>query len=123
MYYTTLQKEEGADHLRNSVIYDDDGVVRVLRGIQSFLACMLPIAGIVVLYVVQDMAARIGVLAGMTAIFSLTLCFLTNASVKDIFGTTAAYDVPITMPCLDLLVDFSRFSAVLVVFVGATVNA
>lgn len=97
-----LHKQEPEDHFRNSVVYRDDGVFKVIRVIKTLAACLMPIVGIVVLYVVQDMAARLGIIAAFTAIFAFTLCYFTPAGIKDIFSATAA------------------FSAVLVVFVGAT---
>ena len=45
---------------------------------------------IIVLYVIHDMATRLGLLALFTAIFSLCLTVATKAKVTEIFAATAA---------------------------------
>lgn len=87
---TGLQKEAQGDHLQNTIVYHEDGVFKLIRVSKALAACMLPIVGIVVLYIVKNMAARLGIIAGFTAIFSLTLCYFTSASIKDVFSATAA---------------------------------
>lgn len=83
--------ETEGDHLRNSVLYEDHTVLRVLQAVKALVACMLPIIGIVVLNAVKDMSARLGIIAAFTAIFSLALCYMTSAGLKDIFSATAAW--------------------------------
>jgi len=95
-----LHREEKGEHVQNSVIYREHAVSRVIRGIKTLVACMLPVVGIVVLYIVESPSTRLGVIAACTAFFSLTMSSFTSASMTDIFTATAA------------------FSAVLVVFVG-----
>jgi hypothetical protein len=43
-----------------------------------------------VLYVVEDTAKRLGIIAAFTALFSFTLGFFTQASLQEIFSATAA---------------------------------
>lgn len=57
---------------------------------KAFAASMLPVASIVILHMVKDTEARLGVIAALTAVFSLTLCYFTSASIKDVFSATAA---------------------------------
>jgi hypothetical protein len=105
------------------VLYEDHTVLRVLQAVKALVACMLPIIGIVVLNAVKDMSARLGIIAAFTAIFSLALCYMTSAGLKDIFSATAACvpccSIPV-LPKTDSKSSFSSFSAVLVVFVGTT---
>lgn len=54
------------------------------------LSSLLPIAAIVVLYVVQDMPKRLGIVAAFTAGFSLVLGFVTNGELIDVFAASAA---------------------------------
>lgn len=87
---TLFQKVDGADHLRNSIIYHDRGVLRAIRNVKTIVACMLPIVGILVLNTVKNMSARLGIIAAFTALFSTALSYLSTATVKDIFSATAA---------------------------------
>ncbi|KAK1763653.1 hypothetical protein QBC33DRAFT_548884 [Phialemonium atrogriseum] len=95
-----IHREETEDYLQNTVRYRDEGTFRVLKTLATLVACLLPIAGIAALYVIQDMPGRLGATAIFTALFSFSLNIITTASTKDIFGATAA------------------FAAVLVVFIG-----
>jgi hypothetical protein len=76
--------------VQNSVIYREHAVSRVIRGIKTLVACMLPVVGIVVLYIVESPSTRLGVIAACTAFFSLTMSSFTSASMTDIFTATAA---------------------------------
>ncbi|CAI6029845.1 unnamed protein product [Clonostachys chloroleuca] len=97
-----IHDEPDEQHMKNTIVYTNNGAIKVVRGAKTLVACMIPILGIVVLYFVKDQGARLGVIAAFTAIFSVTLSAFTPAAMKDIFSATAA------------------FSAVLVVFVGGT---
>ncbi len=85
-----MQKEETDDFLRNTIRYRDDGVFRVFKTFSTSVASLLPVAGIAILYAIQSMPARLGAIAGFTALFSFSLSFITSASSKDIFSATAA---------------------------------
>jgi hypothetical protein len=83
------------------------------------LPSVLPIAGVIVLYFVEDNLVRIGVIAGITALFSLCLALLTSAKKSEIFAATAAYAI-IFAYCIPGRRQISHsFSAVLVVFLGS----
>jgi hypothetical protein len=51
---------------------------------------MLPIGATIVLYLVQNTAKRLGIVAAFTAIFSLALGLFTRASLQEVFSATAA---------------------------------
>lgn len=57
---------------------------------KALTASMLPIVSIVILHFVKETGARLGVIAALTAVFSLTLCYFTSASINSIFSATAA---------------------------------
>ena len=54
------------------------------------VACLLPVVGIVVLYLVPYMAKRLAIIAGFVVLFSFALNMTTSAHMKEIFGATAA---------------------------------
>lgn len=87
---TTWQREETKDFLHNTIRYRDEGVFRVLKILSTLVASLLPVAGIAVLYAIQNMPARLGTIAIFTALFSFSLSIITSASTKDIFSATAA---------------------------------
>ncbi|KAK1761149.1 hypothetical protein QBC47DRAFT_397123 [Echria macrotheca] len=95
-----IHKPGAKDHLRKTIRYSDKGIFRVLKTLCTIIACLLPVGGIAVLYVIDNMPARIGAVAGFTALFSITLSLLTSAPIHNVFAATSA------------------FAAVLVVFVG-----
>lgn len=73
----------------------------LLRILVTVLASMLPILAILVLYFVRPTLDRIAVAIGFTAFVGLFLIIFTSASIKEVFGATAA------------------FAAVVVVFIGS----
>lgn len=77
--------------MKKTIVYTNNGAIKVVRGAKTLVACMIPILGIVVLYFVKDQGARLGVIAAFTAIFSVTLSAFTPAAMKDIFSATSAY--------------------------------
>lgn len=50
---------------------------------------MLPITGVIVLYFIDNLRARLGVVAAFVAVFSLALAMVTDAKRADIFAATA----------------------------------
>ncbi|CZR56439.1 uncharacterized protein PAC_06327 [Phialocephala subalpina] len=98
-YFKDSRQEE---ELAGTVVYGEAYVRRLTKAVTTVLACMLPILSIVVLYLVQNMSKRLGIVTAFTAIFSTSLVVMTNAEMADIFAATAAY------------------AAVQVVFIGTT---
>ena len=81
--------------------YKEETITQVASLVATVISSVFPIVGVIILYFVKDLLARIGIIAGLTALFSLCLALVTDARRGEIFAATAA------------------FSAVLVVFLGA----
>lgn len=85
--------------------YHESAVYRFTSIVATALSSLLPVLAIVVLYIVQNMPARLGIIAGFSAGFSFLLSLITNADRVANFSATAA------------------FAAVQVVFVGNNGNS
>lgn len=70
--------------------YQDGTVYRVTYWFTSILASLIPIASIAVLYRVQSMSARLGIIAGFNVLVSICLMALTGAKRAEVFAITAA---------------------------------
>ncbi len=70
--------------------YSDRGITKISSLIATVMSSVLPVAGVIVLYFVRNTLARIGIIAGMTALFSSSLALLTSAKKSEIFAATAA---------------------------------
>jgi hypothetical protein len=55
---------------------------------------MLPIIGVIILYFIDNLRARLGVVAAFVAVFSLALAMVTDAKRADIFAATAGCVAP-----------------------------
>jgi hypothetical protein len=55
-----------------------------------FLACLLTVVSIVILYVVTSQPIRLGIVAVLVTLFSLSLGVVTSANISDIFAATSA---------------------------------
>ncbi|KAF2973226.1 hypothetical protein GQX73_g343 [Xylaria multiplex] len=78
----------GAAH-RQTVTYTHRSIARFTRAFTVFIACILPVVAIVILYIVQNMAMRMGIIVILTGLFSLSMSLLTMASLQEIFSATA----------------------------------
>lgn len=76
--------------MAGTAYYDDAKLAKVAKGIGTVLACLLPVLAITILYFLDTEPKRLGAIAGLTALFSLTLVTLTGARIVDIFAATAA---------------------------------
>lgn len=70
--------------------YRDMSVGRVTHWMTSIIASLIPIASIVILYVVHSVPARLGIIAAFNVLVSVCLSGLTNAKRSEIFAVTAA---------------------------------
>lgn len=68
----------------------DSTVFRVTEWITSMLASLLLIASIVLLYVVQPMKARLGIIAGFSLLVPTCLITFARAKRSEVFAITAA---------------------------------
>ncbi|TGJ86842.1 hypothetical protein E0Z10_g1880 [Xylaria hypoxylon] len=89
----------------HTVTYTHRSIARFTQAFTVLIACTLPVAAIVILYIVENTATRLGIIAILTGLFSTSMSLLTMASLQEIFSATAA------------------FAAVLVFFLGSTANA
>ena len=56
----------------------------------TVLASVLPVLAIIVLYLVQGMGVRLGLVAAFTTLFSTCLWFLRPGQLIDVFSATSA---------------------------------
>lgn len=70
--------------------YAESGIQLAVNVISTVVSCLCPVLSIVVLYYVQSMNARLGIVAAFTAIFSSSLALLTGAKRVEIFAATSA---------------------------------
>jgi hypothetical protein len=81
---TRLVKKRGVHSYRESALKTFTGIFA------TTLSSLLPVASIVVLYVVHSMPARLGIIAGFTTGFSLIVGMITSATRSENFAATAA---------------------------------
>jgi len=70
--------------------YSEAGIATAARMVGAVLASLLPILAIVVLYLVDNTGARLGLVAVFSAIFSTTLWFLNDGKLIEVFSATSA---------------------------------
>jgi hypothetical protein len=70
--------------------YSDKVITRVASLTATVISSVFPIVGVIILYFVTDLLAKIGLIAGLTAAFSLSLALVTDARRGEIWAATAA---------------------------------
>jgi hypothetical protein len=70
--------------------YDDAYLLAILEVTSTMISSMLPISSIIILHWVTSTSARLGIVVGYTALFSIALALLTRARRVEIFAATAA---------------------------------
>ena len=70
--------------------YEDRVITRLASLVATVISSVFPIVGVIILYFVTDLLAKIGIIAGLTALFSLSLALVTDARRGEIFAATAA---------------------------------
>jgi len=95
-------ESESLDLESNVFFYRDTHIYRVATILGTLLSSLIPIAAIIVLSLVENMRARLGIVSVFTAVFSVSLSLVTEGKRVEIFAATAA------------------FASVQVVFVGST---
>jgi hypothetical protein len=63
---------------------------KVGRIATTMIASILPLGSIIILYVVENNAVRLGIIVVLTALFSLALALMTNSRTIEIFAATSA---------------------------------
>lgn len=79
-----------SSRIHGVVGYEDSTILKITFWITSIVASLIPIASIVVLYRVQSMAARLGIIAAFNVLISVCLSAFTNARRSEVFAVTAA---------------------------------
>ena len=74
--------------------YDNAHLLAILEVTSTMISSMLPISSIIILYFVRSTPARLGIVVGYTALFSMALALLTRASRVENFAATAALVCP-----------------------------
>ena len=77
-------------HVHGAIGYEDSTIYRVTYWFTSILASLIPIASIVVLYRVQSMPARLGIITAFNVLVSVCLMGFANAKRAEVFAVTAA---------------------------------
>lgn len=70
--------------------YSDSRIRIVVDIIGTVISSLFPISSIAILYFASSMVAKLGIIAGFTAFFSLCLALVTQARRIEIFAATAA---------------------------------
>jgi len=70
--------------------YSDGAIIKITNNVATLFACVLPTVAIIILYSIHSMATRLGVIAALTAGFSIALMIVTQATRVEIFTATAA---------------------------------
>ncbi|KAH7401788.1 hypothetical protein DE146DRAFT_754398 [Phaeosphaeria sp. MPI-PUGE-AT-0046c] len=77
--------------VHGSIYSEDSRVLRITYWITSILASLIPITSIAILYQVQSMSARLGIIAVFNMLLSICLVGLANANRAEVFAITAAF--------------------------------
>ena len=73
------------------VSYDDSKIEYATRIITTVMASIVPAISILILYVLKNTYARIGLTALLSSVFALLLATCSSAKKVEIFAVTAAY--------------------------------
>jgi hypothetical protein len=70
--------------------YKETTMHKIARVTTTVVASILPLCSVVVLYLVQSNATRLGIIVVLSALFSLALSLMTNSRKIEIFAATSA---------------------------------
>lgn len=70
--------------------YSDSHVLGTIDLVGTVIASMIPLVSVVILYWVQNLGARLGIICAFTLLFSTGLAGVTRARRIEIFACTAA---------------------------------
>lgn len=87
----TFQKRCGKDPFDGTTFYQRNDVVNVVAAISMLIVSLLLISAIVLLHVISNAQAKLGIVAAFTLVFALCVALLTNARRTEVFAATAAY--------------------------------
>lgn len=103
-----------------------DKIAAFISYLSTILATLLLVGAILVLYKVNNNDLRLGLIALFTVTFAASVGLLTNGSMAEVFGATAASVTPFGIQTYVLdskrelckLLTYHSYAAVLVVFVS-----
>jgi hypothetical protein len=70
--------------------YKETSILKIARIIETVVASILPLCSVIVLYVLERNAVRLGMIVLFSALFSLALALMTNTTTINIFVATSA---------------------------------
>jgi hypothetical protein len=70
--------------------YNDSTIAFIAHIATTVVASVIPLSSVVILYVVKSNGLRLGIIALLSALFSLALALMTNARKIEIFAATSA---------------------------------
>jgi hypothetical protein len=70
--------------------YKETMLHRTSRIVTTVVASILPLCSVILLYVIENNAVRLGVIVVLSALFSLALALMTNSRTIEIFAATSA---------------------------------
>jgi len=76
--------------------------------ITTLISSMLPITSVIILYFVDNIRARLGIVAAFLAVFSLTLALVTEAKRVEIFAATAGYVDPCHIVIKAIITNYAK---------------
>ena len=82
--------KKSSDDFEGMTNYEDRVITRLASLVATVISSVFPIVGVIILYFVTDLLAKIGIIAALTALFSLSLALVTDARRGEIFAATAA---------------------------------
>lgn len=70
--------------------YSDRAIFKFSSVAATVISSVFPVVGVIILFFVKNLLARIGIIAALTAVFSFCLAIVTKARKVEIFAATAA---------------------------------
>jgi hypothetical protein len=86
-HFMKTSSVHGSAHLME---YSDKAIFKFSSVAATVISSVFPVVGVIILFFVKNLLARIGIIAGLTAIFSFCLAIMTEARKVEIFAATAA---------------------------------
>ncbi|OAL40535.1 hypothetical protein AYO20_00271 [Fonsecaea nubica] len=74
----------------NFAEYSDTAITQAANLLGTVLASLLPVVAIIVLYLIEGMGIRLGLVAIFSALFSTCLWFLNDGKLIEVFSATSA---------------------------------
>lgn len=92
-----MSKDKDSNHMNQNTSLgyaSGDKIAAFISYLSTILATLLLVGAILVLYKVNNNDLRLGLIALFTVIFAASVGLLTNGSMAEVFGATAASVMP-----------------------------